>query len=361
MSTFEDLNDEVNRGIEGKNAGLSMGFKRLHNYVSLRRKVYSVIMAGTGVGKSAFLHNAFILNPYDRWILDKDVNKPKFKVILFSMERSKTYTVAKWLSRKIFIDHGILIEVPKLLGWWSQKMSKDEHDYFLSYQDYIDEMIEGGHVAIIDGGQNPTGIYKYVKTYAEKIGKVEQIDEYNKVFVPNDPTQITIVAGDHGSLVRREKGMSTKKEAIDKTSEYFQMFRDFYGFSPVLVMQQNRDIASPLLLKTGDVEPTLEMAKDSGTPLEDADLVISLFNPLRYNQADPSGYNIQNFRDPETGNFYFRSLKILKSTYSEADVRIGMAFMGSLGTFEELPKANKMETFNYGDLFSGIYFLRNNI
>ena len=36
-------------------------------------------------------------------------------------------------------------------------------------------------VDIVDGPQNPTGIYKYVKAYAEANGKFEQVDEYTKV------------------------------------------------------------------------------------------------------------------------------------------------------------------------------------
>ena len=87
----------------------------------------------------------------------------KMKVILFSMERSKIYTLTKWLSRKIFLSEGILIPIPKLLGWWDVKLTKNEHDLVLQFEDYINELSE--FVDIIEGAQNPTGIYKYVKNY----------------------------------------------------------------------------------------------------------------------------------------------------------------------------------------------------
>jgi len=356
MGEFEILKNEVERGISGLNSGISMGFERLNKYISIRKSIYTIIMAGTGLGKSALLHNAYILNPYD-YLLSRKENKIKYKVILFSMERSKLHTVAKWLSRKIFLDHGMLIPVAKLLGWWDQKLTYNEHDYFLAYEDYIDEMFDSKSIEIIENGQNPTGIYKYVKDYALSHGRVEEIDEFNKIYIPNNENEIVTIGVDHASLIRKEKGLMNKKEAIDKLSEYLQFFRDFYGYSPVLVMQNNRSMADSMLLKSGDAEPTLEHAADSSTPIQDSDCVLSLYDPKRYRQADPSGYDLEKFIDTKTGAYYYRSLKILKSTYSESDVRIALGFQGITGNFKEMPKIKEMDQFNYNTLFDGTFFL----
>lgn len=70
------------------------------------------------------------------------------------MERSRTYKMAKWVSRRIFLDHGIVIPVPKLLGW-TDKMSEEEYKIFLTYESYIKKMEEV--MTIIDGPENPVG------------------------------------------------------------------------------------------------------------------------------------------------------------------------------------------------------------
>lgn len=353
MSTFDDLNDEIERGMNGKNRGISMGFHRLNRYISIRKRIYTLVIGSTGSGKSALVSDAWILNPFEYYCLHPE---RKIKPIYFSMERSKLYTVTKWLSRKIFKAEGVLIPIGIILGWWEKKMTKDEHDLVIKYRDYIDRLTEE-FVDIIEGPQNPTGIYKYLKNYAEANGKVEQVDEFHKVYIPNNPEEVIIPIADHLGLTRLEKGLNTKKEAIDKVSEHFQHARDFYGYSPVGVSQLNRDLSNPMYAKTMDLEPTLDSAKESGRPAEDSDCVVSLFDPLRYNTTDKY-YDASKFINGETGAKHFRSLKILKNTYGEDSISIGMAFQGAVGTFAELPKPNMMTEDIYKEVISNFYFLK---
>lgn len=352
MSHFDDLNNEANRGMEGKNSSVPMGFDRLNKYVSIKKRIYTLVFGATGTGKSAFVHEAYVLNPFEWWWKNRHRTNVTIRIALFSMERSKVYTLAKWLSRKIFVDHGVILPIPKMLGWWDTKMSKDEHDLFLMYEDYINELCEV--VDIVEGGQNPTGIYKYLKNYAEANGKIEQIDEYHRIYIPNKENEIVIPIADHLGLTRPEKGMS-KKEAIDKVSEHFQHARDFYGYSPVAVSQINRDISNPIYQKMDVVEPNLDQVKESGRPCEDSDCVMSIFQPSRYKTNDPS-YNVDKFIKADTGGDYFRKIKVLKNTYGESDVGVGMGFLGFAGMFKELPKKKDMGSFDYDKLFSGNYF-----
>ena len=353
MKEFDVLKQEVLRGLEGRNSGIPMGFTRLNKYVGLRKRMYFLLFGATGSGKSAFCHSSFILNPFDWWYANKHSTNIKLKFILFSMERSKVYTLAKWTSRKIFMDEGINIPIAKLLGWWDTKLTKDEHDLFLMYEDYVNELTE--MCDIIEGAQNPTGIYKYVRKYAEANGRIEELNEYDRLYHPNNNNEIVIVIADHMGLVKPEKNMN-KKEAIDKTSEYFQWTRDFLGYIPVAVSQVNRDLSNPIYQKMDSFEPNLDQVKESGRPAEDSDVVISLFQPSRYKTNDASYNNVSKFISPE-GADCFRSIKILKNTYGESDLRIGMAFHGSTGTFKELPKPKHMEGFDYESLFTGQYFL----
>lgn len=361
---FEEVNEEVVRGLNDLNCGLSMGFDRLNKYIGIRKRVMSLIFGAPGSGKSAFMHSAYILNPFES--IKRDNINVKFKVILFSMERSRIYIIAKWISRKIFLDEQVLIPIPKLLGWWKkEKLTKDEHDLFLSCKDYIDELEE--YVDIIQGPQNPTGIFEYVKSYSKTTGYMEEIDEYNKVYMPKSgfENQIVIVAQDHLGLTKLERGCNNKKEAIDKLVEYNQIIRDRYSFIPVLVSQLNRNLSNPMFQNMSHVEPTLDEVKESGAPGEASDVVLSLFDPRRYRTTD-SAYKVEKFVCKATGGNYFRNTKILKNTYGEDSISVGMGFHGATGIFKELPKPFKdkngnsnMDNFDYDSIFDGSYFLRN--
>lgn len=354
-TNFDILKKEVKDGIEGKNNSIPIGFERLNKHIGIRKRIYTVILGATGSGKSALVHSAYVLNPFDWFIKEGEKKGVKLKILLFSMERSRIYTLAKWVSRKIFLDQGVLIPVGKLLGWWDTKLSKDEHDLFLMYEDYIDRLDEV--VTIIEGPQNPTGYYKTVKEYAEKNGKIEQVSEFNKIYLPNHPNEIVIPIGDHLALSKLEKGIDTKKAAIDKVSEHNRMFRDFYGYSPIGILQMNRDLSNPIYQKMTSFEPTLDSAKESGSPAEDCDIALSLFDPLRYKTNDIA-YDANKFVDTSNGAKYFRSVKVLKNSYGEDDLRVGMAFQGATGIFSELPKPKHMDNFSYESLFNGSYFLK---
>lgn len=353
--SFELLKAEVDKGLSGKNGGIPMGFHRLNRYVGIRKGMYYLVGGLTGSGKTSFIDDAFVLNPVD-WALSKEglASGVKVKVWYRSMERSRTYKMAKWVSRKIFLDQGIIIPVSKLLGW-TETLTKDEHDLFLYYEDYVNQLSE--IVTIIDGPENPVGIAKDLKKYALERGSIEQLDDYNKIYVPNDPNEITIVVIDHIGLLKLTKDQPTKKQAIDKMSDELRYARDFYGYSPVVVSQFNRDISNPTRIKNGDVEPQLEDFADSSATQNDADVVMGLFDPMRYKVADPSGYNLDKLVD-SYGAKYFRSLRLIKNSYGEDDVRIGLGFLGQIGMFKELPRKKDITDDDYESIINKSYFLR---
>ena len=315
----------------------------------------TMIFGSPGSGKSAFVHSAYILNPFD-YLQAHSENTMKLKVIFFSMERSKVYILAKWVSRKIFMEYGVFIPIQKLLGWWDEKLTKDEHDLFLSMETYMGELLE--MVDIIEGAQNPTGIYRYVRNYAEAHGKFEKISEYSNVYIPDNENELVEVIEDHLGLTKIEKGYTTKKEAIDKLTEYNQWMRDFLGYKIIQVSQITRNLNNPIFTKHESIEPSIDDIKESGNPGEASDIVLSLFDPARYKTNDASYGDVKKFIDMNTGANYFRSAKVLKNTYGEDGVRIGLGFFGAIGQFHELPKAKDMEDFDFSKLFDHSYFLQ---
>ena len=349
---FELLKEEIQAGLDGRNAGIPMGFNRLNRYIGIRKRIYTLVGGLTGSGKTSFVDDAYVLNPFD-WFISQDNPKVKLKIIYRSMERSRTYKFAKWISRKIFLDYGIIIPVGKMLGW-TDKMTKDEHDIFLTYKVYMEKMEEV--ITIIDGPENPVGIAKELKEYALQNGRIEQLDKHNKIYIPDDENVITLVIIDHIGLLKTTKDLSTKKQVIDKMSDELRYARDFFGYSPVVVSQFNRDISNPIRIKNGDVEPQLEDFKESSQTQDDADVILALFDPMRYKVADPSGYDLNKLKD-EFGAKYFRSVRLIKNSYGEDDIRIGLGFLGQVGMFKELPKRKDITDSDYQSVVNKTFFL----
>ncbi len=78
------------------------------------------------------------------------------------------------------------------------------------------------------------------------------------------------------------------------------------------------------------------LAKDSGSPIQDSEIVISLFSPHREKLAIYRGYDIKQLENR------FRVITVLKNRYGESDIEIGCAFYGKTGVFAELPKPDEI-------------------
>ena len=63
--SFEDLKREVQAGLDGRNNGIPMGFDRLNKYIGIRKSMYTLVGGLTGSGKTSFVDDAYVLNPFD--------------------------------------------------------------------------------------------------------------------------------------------------------------------------------------------------------------------------------------------------------------------------------------------------------
>lgn len=362
MQSFES---NFNRGLEGKNLGIPMGFKRLSRVVGIRRNTYYLLGGYTGSAKTTLLDDAFILHPSSWWMnSNKEID---LKIIYFSMERTKDEKIAKWISREIFINEGFIIPMEDILSWNTiadVKIKKLVDKYKQNINNILINVVD-----LHENPINPTGIWKHVKEFAAARGKddfVETVDKNNKsikkkIYVPNNPNELVLVVIDHIGLCKSEKERDSGKylegkPLLDKMSEYLRDIRDYYKYSPVIVSQFNRGISNPIRLKSGDAEPMLEDFKETGDTQEDAQVVISLYDPLRYGQADPSGYDLEKLRD-ENGMKKYRNIKVLKNSYGVEDVKIGMALQPQVGMFKELPKLKDITEDVYESVINNSFFL----
>lgn len=331
---------EVNAGVLGKNEGIVFeNMPRASKCINIRRAMVYVLGGFTGSGKTSIVDEIFVLNPYDQ--LKRLGQQKKLRVIYWSMERRKNFKIAKWLARRIFLDMGIIIPMNKILGWIEKtgRLTKDEHDMVIGYKDYFDEML-GNHVTIIDGRRSPAQIRKFLKELALSKGREEQLDEFRKVYIPDDDDEIVLNIFDHAGKLMQPQGKSRKETIDDFSDDCSNIYRDLYGYSNVILSQFNREINNPMRLKAGDVEPRMEDFKDTSDMAEDADCVFSLFDPWRYDVPDPSGYDKEKLRASD-GSKRYRNLKVLKNSFGPEDVRVGLAYQPETGIFREMPKLKK--------------------
>lgn len=360
-SDTELLWDEICNGVKGKNSGIPMGFNRLNKYLGLRKSIYTTVGAAAGCGKTSLVDCAYVLNPYDWYIKNKHTSNVKFEVIYFSMERKKTYKLAKWLCMKIWKEEHILITTDELLSWQSTLDKRKQEVAKFYIDNYFKEMTESGLVTIIDGQQNPTGIYKFMKAHALKRGREEDLSEFEKRYIPKDDNLITNVIHDHAGKTKNENigGKYDKKLSIDKASEYYCWARDYLGYSPIMINQFNRTSYQDIQFSKkegGDPDPTVEYWKDSGNVIEDCDVAISLFNPYKYSLEEYMGYTINDFTDAN-GNNKFRGLKIIKNSYGTDNLRIGLGFLGEVSLFKEITKSKEIGQKEINSIINNDFFL----
>lgn len=358
MSYFSDLKREIKEGQEGKNKGHSLGMPRLDRYISLRKRMFYMIMGSSGSGKTALLHDCFMLNPIENLAQNKQTDK-KLKYILFSMERSKAYIHAKWLIRRIFLDTGNLIPMHTLLNWYGDKLTSKSLELIDRYEDYFD-YIESC-IDIYEGPRSSSDMFRIVKDYADNHGEDEQVSQYCKIYRPKNENIEVVVAGDHMGLTKVTKDYPTKKQAIDQAVANFQYFRDHLGYTILAVNQLNRDLSSPIYTKLDSFEPHLDNAKETGSIVEAADVVLSVFDPLRYNTNDRFYGDVSVFKSPEDGHKYFRNIKVLKNSYGIDDASVGTVFQGETGHFKELKRSSYIKEnwtdADYKSVFDNSYFL----
>lgn len=340
----ELLSEDIEKGIRGENNGVPTGFPILDSNINgIQKSLYTIVGGNSGTGKTSFVDLAYVLNPY-QWLKDNEGKTDiKIKWIYNSMERNTKYKLAKWVCLKMFQDNRIIIDVPTMLGWQGKKFEIEPglKDLIFKTGEYFDEMFASGCIEIMEGGINPTGIRNKLISVAKANGKIIDVDEYTKKYIPNDPNLLMVVINDHVGKLAGERGFNDK-ELLDKHSEYMGDCRDRYGFTIIDISQFNRSIGSVDRMKTKSVSPEPDDFKGSGDMYENADVALGLFNPYKFKINDFLDYDIPKFVH-KSGENRFRSVSIIKNSYGADDIIIGMNFLGENGSFREIPVAEEFK------------------
>ena len=368
MNLYEDLKAEIDNGLIGRNGSIPFPIAKLDNYLEIAKNTNYLLVGDTGAGKSSAAQD-LILNILD-WYYKNQSEDIKLSIIYFGMERKLYMYSAKWVSRMVFLNEGILIPVKKILGRKRvngvvDKLTAQEYEMVLKYAEIFNKWEKDDTFTCIEGTHNVTGLKIFIDDFAKKNGEIIPRKEgvlTKSTYKPNHPNHIVLIVTDYVGVLDPEKDESgQKKVKLDKFTLIMRRARDLYGFSPINIQQLSREVSSTARLKLNDLRPKLSDIADTSELGRDSDVALAIFEPFRYVTEDMDtdllGYNLKKLRD-KNGYKYYRSLHIMKSSFDGDGISIGVAFHPQTGILKAMMKpANLMTDEDYESITNGNYFL----
>lgn len=357
-SIFQRVKNEIisNKRLreEGKDLVIPwINFPKLSAVIpGVQRGRYIIVTAASKAGKSQITDSLFVMEPLN-YIRNHNTNI-KVRIFYFSLEMSKEDKIAQLISNKIFVDRGVVIPPDKLRSFYRNYIAEDwivdilESEEYTNYFTFLED-----HIEYVDYIRNPTGIYVYMREHSRRNGKfyfkgVEVIIPENAdwskysydLYIPNDPDDFNIVITDHISLLEQERGAEDTRAAMHKfSSVYCLKMRDIFKCCVINIQQQALDSDKPQYNRDGGsiidkLRPSTDGFGDMKLSVRDADIILGLFNPSKYNikqYPDKTGYDISKWGD------HYRELSIIANRRSQGNLNLHLYFNGAINHFEELP------------------------
>lgn len=347
------LDEAVEKGYKGLNIGIPFTVSKLNKPTGgIAKSMYYLILGASRTGKSAFLYDQFIFNLVDR-IVAGELNIEDVEIVLYSLEIDRVMIVAKAAIRYLYLHHGILTTIKKLMG-----IEHNTHKEL--YKLMQDEKLRH-YITVLDSvltiftTANPATMHRYLEKRCIASSKPYGVDnEGNKLYSFKNPNKIFIAAIDHVALAQELKGDNTKKTIDLVSKRVFVDLKRQFGIIPVLVQQVN-----PQKAENGQKKPIYGHAdaRDSKNTFQDCDVCISIGSPYHEDFASLN-YKGQVYHivPSELNNFQglgdrLRLFGIEKDRYGTSNLRLTSAFVGEIGMFTSLPDPNDVvySKYNYDE------------
>ncbi len=365
---IDKIESNRNRALDGGVNCIPTSFRRFSRYwPGVEKGVYIINTASSGVGKSKFTKALFVFD-----VVDQVLAHPEWNIDLhikyFCLEESKVNFMQSLMTYKMYQKHRKRVSINEMnsIGSIAEQdvvdFAKSNRDYWKKFESIVD---------VQDSIRHPTGIFKHTEEWLLRNGHWTMTDreftnnetgsKYTRsvrdYYVPNHPDRYVIIVVDHVSLLSTEKGSETLHAAMSKlSSDYFLQLRDKYNCTIVSVQQQNAQSEQKQFTYKGQsieskLEPSIAELGDNKLTSRDANIVLGLFAPDRYEITKHMEYDVALLQD------HYRSLKILKYRDGISNVRVGLFFDGATNCFEELSKASTMNEQDYEILLGRVGLL----
>lgn len=363
MDIISSLEQSLAEGRVGGNVGRDIRSPKLSRLISgLQLGRLGLVGGQSGTGKTSFVDDHFVFQPLEEWmhVMGIDMmNPPDIRDVVvregqldveieyYSMEISPMEKMIKYISRRIYFDHGIPVSSDYILG----RLQDDKGQPILPSPE-INAMVDT-YMPLV------RFLLKKIKFHERKItkeyitqqrklrhGRNGEFEEYEGELIYHryNPKKMVLDIFDHAGLIK--KGKDGKKSTLDDISADSVDSRNVCKESTIFISQFNRGIEDVQRAKLG-VEPQAADFKDTGNLYEDADWVFALFHPYKFKMGtylpDENGrsYNTQRLRD------FFRAGFLLKNRYGAPDKVIPYHFVGASGITDELPPPGELAEEDY--------------
>lgn len=321
------------------------------DFIGVEQGKYYVVTSTTKGAKTQFASFVFvfqtILYAYHH------PEQLRLKIFYYPLEETPDDIMTRFMSFLLYNLSGGKIRIAPV-DLLSTKNDKPVDDSILEllntgeYAKIIDFFEE--HV-IFSSSTNPTGVFVECKEYAESHGTVytrkqkikdefsgetREIDAFDH-YEQDDPDEYRIIFFDHVSLTSTEKGVITLKQGIDKLSENLVKLRNRYRYIPVVIQQQAFAGESLDAFKENKLRPTIANLADSKYPSRDANVVLGLFSPFKYELPEYQHYDITKLKDN------VRFLEVLVNRGGSPGGLVALYFDGAVNYFNELPRPEEKE------------------
>lgn len=342
------------RLLDGKFNCIPLPWKRFRRvFPGIEQKRYIVVTANQKVGKSKFVDNLFV---YEVLFFTMEHPEVRVKIFYFSLEMDAASKEDEFNCYLLYRLSNIVIS-PTELRSTDHPVDEKILDLLESeeYQKYITAF--KNLVTFIETERNPTGINKYCRAYAEEHGHYNYVTVKGKNSVTgepedirildpdepwtaDDPEEIKIAILDNASNLQTEQGLN-KMQTIEKMSKYFITLRNQMNWVTVLIQHQAQAQEGIENFKLNKIKPSSDGLADCKTTTRDANMVIGLYSPFKYEIENYEHYDIRKFRN------YIRFMEIIEDRdYGASGNICPLFFNGASSAFFELPRYDESTKLN---------------
>lgn len=342
------------RLLDGKFNCIPLPWKRFRRvFPGIEQKRYIVVTANQKVGKSKFVDNLFV---YEVLFFTMEHPEVRVKIFYFSLEMDAASKEDEFNCYLLYRLSNIVIS-PTELRSTDHPVDEKILDLLESeeYQKYITAF--KNLVTFVETERNPTGINKYCRAYAEEHGHYNYVTVKGKNSVTgepedirildpdepwtaDDPEEIKIAILDNASNLQTEQGLN-KMQTIEKMSKYFITLRNQMNWVTVLIQHQAQAQEGIENFKLNKIKPSSDGLADCKTTTRDANMVIGLYSPFKYEIENYEHYDIRKFRN------YIRFMEIIEDRdYGASGNICPLFFNGASSAFFELPRYDESNKLN---------------
>lgn len=347
LSNLKKRKEKLLRG--GINSIPSPFLRFSDDFIGIEQGSYHVITSTTKGAKTQFASFVYVFSSLLYAYNNPD--KVRLKIFYYPLEETPEDIMTRFMSYLLYTlsNKTIRIAPVDLKSTKNHKPVDDEVLNLLNTEEYSKIIQFFEDTVIFSASTNPTGVYTECKRYAEEHGTVYkkkqkvkndfgqtiEVDAFDH-YELSDPDEYRLIFYDHVSLTSTERNM-TLKQSIDKLSEYFVILRNRYKFSPVVIQQQAFAGESLDAFKENKLRPTIANLADSKYPSRDANIVLGLFSPFKYEIPEYCRYDITKLKDN------VRFLEVLVNRGGSPGGLIALYFDGAVNYFSELPRPEEAQ------------------